>query len=714
MSGRKDQKVPGTKPAKPRRHARRAHKHVVLPDRPPVQGLAENITLFVNVDGREVPVPKEVLNSLEGVELERSIVLGSTIKLKTLDPHHNLQHAGYFKRIPPNDTFRADFLFDDLWFRCCNFEKTVDEYTLTAEDREIAMMREFTGPASSSAAQGTRNPRAVWIQKLLKSAGLNPHTQFFCPEIGKKPAVLAPIETAAHKKKKKARGGGHMAIGGVLLDPDQKHNVEILMQVCDDKKAPRLARVAILCAGIGESTLRTITTPNSLGYWGVLQGGSGQKGSASNFPNTPNPQVTKEMAESFLDGGRGFQAGGALHLIAGGNTDPGDIATKVEASGEPPIYYGKNKVDAEALITASGAEEASSSGAAEGASYTPQRVFKLPQNEKSEGEEPEGAWENGEGYALEVNWRLFAMAGVIHFVSDSYLEKQVPVVEGLDETTPGIVDVKWQIDARKHINPPTLEIDARCPMWFAPPGSSIVMGERNGTELHEGAWLVSSVRRPDVLDNAVTIVLERPKTPLPERSLARVARPVSSTTPGQPEGAPTRDGGHNPGPAQPTDESGVPRTAQEVYYNAKYIANYRSPLFPHGIPYVYGGGHGGFGPSSPVDLGGFTTPLLKGQVKEGLDCSGAVSWALGGGSANLVEHPYTAGGLRFWGVHGVGKYFTVWTRNHPDEHTFIEFTMPGRKPEVFVAHKPGTIVGFDHESHASSTGDWEPRHWPNN
>ncbi len=694
------------------RGVRPIRKRQVLPDRPPAQGLAEKLTLYVNQNGREEPVPKAVLNSLELVELERSIVQGSTLKLKTLDPHRNLQKAGYFIKKPNSRneaTLRSDLTLDDLWFRCCNFEKNVDEYVLTAEDREIAMMRDYGGPARSSAAQGNKNPRAIWVQKLVRYAGLNPHTQFFCPEIGKKPPVIAPIENAATKTKRKQRGGGRsMTVGGVALDPDQKHNVEILMDVCDEKKAPRLARIAILCAAIGESTLRTITAPNPAGYWGVLQGGSGQKGSAPNFPNTPNAQVTKEMAESFLDGGRGFQNGGALHLISGGMKDPGEIATKVEESGQTPEYYGSHSHDAEELIKASGAEESAGSGVVE-ASYTPQRFFQIPLNEKTESEEPEGAWENSESYANEVDWRLFCSSGRIHFVSDDWLEKQPPAMEGIDETTKGVVDLKWQIDARKKVNPPVLEIDARCPMWFAEPGSSVVVGDRQGRELHEGVWLVSNIHRPDITDNAVTIALERPKSPLPEVANAKVyvSRPIISTNPNEPRGHETRGGGWNAGPAQWTNSEGVPKLAEEVYFNAKYIANLK-------LPYVYGGGHGTtFGKSytganlsaaldSPPPLG----------APEGLDCSGAVSWALGGGSARLLSAPENTVDLETWGVEGVGKFFTVWVRSVPDGHTFIEFTMPGKAPEVFVAHQPGTVVGFSSESHAASTGNWKPRSWP--
>jgi len=134
------------------------------------------------------------------------------------------------------------------------------------------------------------------------------------------------------------------------LSDVQKENAQILLQVGKNLNAPQVAMEAIICAGMGESSLGADPStyqPNSAGYWGVLQGGSGQNGSARNFPDAHN---TVGMARHFFQGGLGFQAGGAIALAHGGETDPGTIATKVEASGEPGSYYGQYQQLAQGLI----------------------------------------------------------------------------------------------------------------------------------------------------------------------------------------------------------------------------------------------------------------------------------------------------------------------------------------------------------------------------
>lgn len=58
-----------------------------------------------------------------------------------------------------------------------------------------------------------------------------------------------------------------------------------------------------------------------------------------------------------------------------------------------------------------------------------------------------------------------------------------------------------------------------------------------------------------------------------------------------------------------------------------------------GRPYVWGGGHGSWN-------------------SRGYDCSGSVSYALGG--AGLLDAPLTSGGLESWGAPGPGKWITVY------------------------------------------------------
>lgn len=692
------------------RHGRIIKPKRKLPSHPPAQGLlpAGDLQLFVQNGGQLEPLPKEILKELEGISLDRTIEAGSTVALKVLDPHRNLQHRGYFERATQS---RADFFLDDLWFRCAHFAKAADEFTLTAEDREIAMMRAFVGPASSSAAQGRRNPRAVWIEKLCRAAGLHMPQQFFCPEIGKKPPVLAAVETAAQKKKAKARGGAKKAmLKGVKLDPDQQHNLETIMSVCDAKNVSATVRIAIVCAALTEGELKTHNPANDgTGSDGVFQ-------TRSSWDSKMSKYDTKKVAEYWLEQGffSGAHGGGGGIKLGAQGLPPGVIAQEVEGSAFPERYE-THRHEAEELIKVAGGStgEPKGSGAAEGSTYTPQRTFKLPMNERSQGEqegeegEQEGAWENSETYAQEVAWRLFCVAGVVHYLSDEYLEQMVPWIEGLDETMPGVVDVKWAIDSRAKVNPPNLELDVRCPIWSPPPGVPIVMGDRNGKELHEGIWIVSTIHRPDLFDNAATITLTRPRAAKAERALAAVARPISSVTPGAPTGEVTRDGGHNAGPAQPMVPGGggspaaIPETAWRVYFNAQYIDKQH-------LPYVYGGGHGAtFGPT------GSTIEQLFGKgAHEGLDCSGAVSYALGGGGTGILSHPYDTVGLEFWGVPGTGKYFTVWVRSVPDGHTFLEFTgaTTGGKPRWFVAQQTGTIVGFKPENQ-KDTGNWKPRHW---
>ena len=58
-----------------------------------------------------------------------------------------------------------------------------------------------------------------------------------------------------------------------------------------------------------------------------------------------------------------------------------------------------------------------------------------------------------------------------------------------------------------------------------------------------------------------------------------------------------------------------------------------------GTPYVWGGGHASW-------------------YSKGYDCSGAVSYALGG--AGLLKAPLTSGSLAHWGAPGPGRWITIY------------------------------------------------------
>ena len=60
-------------------------------------------------------------------------------------------------------------------------------------------------------------------------------------------------------------------------------------------------------------------------------------------------------------------------------------------------------------------------------------------------------------------------------------------------------------------------------------------------------------------------------------------------------------------------------------------------------PYLWGGGH---------------KPFVRGQLDRGYDCSGAVSYALYGGS--FLRSPLTSGAMMSWGAAGPGRWITVY------------------------------------------------------
>jgi len=79
------------------------------------------------------------------------------------------------------------------------------------------------------------------------------------------------------------------------------------------------------------------------------------------------------------------------------------------------------------------------------------------------------------------------------------------------------------------------------------------------------------------------------------------------------------------------------------------------------LPYVWGGGHGGFSDS-------------------GYDCSGSVSYALHG--ADLLNTPMDSGSLESWGRSGAGRWITVYANSG---HTYmyvagVRFDTSGANP----------------------------------
>jgi cell wall-associated NlpC family hydrolase len=103
-----------------------------------------------------------------------------------------------------------------------------------------------------------------------------------------------------------------------------------------------------------------------------------------------------------------------------------------------------------------------------------------------------------------------------------------------------------------------------------------------------------------------------------------------------------------------------------------------------GKPYKWGGGHRKF-------------------IDRGYDCSGAVSFALNGGS--LLDSPLDSRGFFRWGEAGEGQWITVWTKS---SHAFV--VIAGLRLDTSAAGDPSGAKGPRWRPVLRSTRGFRARH----
>jgi hypothetical protein len=127
----------------------------------------------------------------------------------------------------------------------------------------------------------------------------------------------------------------------VGLSPEEMQQAARALRVGDQVNAGELPMLAMLVAGLGESGFNPVPNAAGSGYCGVFQA----------HPNNIACDNTELQARSFFLGGLGFQAGGAIALSKT-EKDPGCIATRVEASGQPCGFYGRFLSQAKRILAA--------------------------------------------------------------------------------------------------------------------------------------------------------------------------------------------------------------------------------------------------------------------------------------------------------------------------------------------------------------------------
>lgn len=480
-------------------------------------------------------------------------------------------------------------------------------------------------------------------------------------------ATNPSAETADDRNPDKVQGvtraqARHLRVAGAVMNESQREVVNIVLDEAVQVGAGEKAARAMICSGIGESTL----DPSKTDYKTHTHKGVFQSGLIPQYH-------TREQAHYFLVGGRSFAAGGAIGAVKDHpDWSLGTIAAHVEISDGSNAYYDGFAKEANAIVDAWGGI---AGGGEADSSRSKSNAYRFTRGKH------ENSWDAMQRIAGEVNgWDLFAVSNRIYYFSEQALIRQAPVAV-VNRTDADVASLSGTFDNTGKATEASLTIFCEPFDFHAGEVVQLVNAGPFSGGKHGGRWIISETSR-SIFEQTTELTLKQPDPKGLEPSAG--------------------DGGGKAGGSSVSAGVGL----EGVYLAAKAIAAKR-------YPYVWGGGHAHAGTpdtgtpgSSPHDYPGI------GANTVGFDCSGSVAAALVGGGyfdkgasvPGSADVPHAAG-LK----PGVGKSLTVYANPN---HIFMHFTMGGNRTVYWgTTHtNPRSGPGFIH--FAYPTGGFSPYHVP--
>jgi hypothetical protein len=447
-----------------------------------------------------------------------------TLTIDIEDPLWLIERSGMLDR---NDDGRLDALavaVDKLRFRLVDARRrTPQTLTLEFEDEAWVLMDQHTKRISSNRGTTTRPEFILRMVREVRARDL----AVFMPESANRAPVARPdLPDARPHGGTGFDAGTTFKIKGQRADAQQMKEVATALTVADQENATDRPRLALLVSGMGESGFRDI--PNSAGspYGGVFQA-----------LKTRNLS-TQEQARYFLKGGQGFQAGGAI-AAAREHPDwsPGTIAYKVEGSranfpsdAAAEHHYEQHRKEAERILKLW--------NRGDGARGDSVLTFKQYRFTRGRPGVVETSTEAGVRLAREVNWRFYAIGGVVCFVSDARLITQPAwlTIDGLTRDgewhlPDGLLEWPTYSHGRGKL-PSEVSMRVTADAWGVPPGE--VMSINNMGPI-SGRWIIETFEF-DLLDATdATVDLIKPVTPRKEPAPDVITTDTSAS--GTPAGA---------------------------------------------------------------------------------------------------------------------------------------------------------------------------------
>jgi hypothetical protein len=443
---------------------------------------------------------------LTDADVDRTIEGASTITLTMFDQLRSLHKQARFL----GD--KVDIEIDGLWFRLVKVGKTGDTFTMTFEDREVAVLRKKVVQLASWGKTTRTNFCKQLVRKHIKEMFIPiniPELKVKKVPKNKKQRKVKPQREADRDRGLPTTPDPSITIKGKMANKTQLSNCEEVLDVGTAMKVKRKLLVCAIMTGIQEATCYN------------KRGGGGQ----------PIPGGTTGVGFFQQIAVHGWPATGDLtvdgeaffrHAIVYDRANPkakyGDLCWNVQLPAEQHrSKYETRKLEAEMIVAAYG----NLGGDNEDIEALFKANLQFNQNastdsfqyycgtQKNDKWTPEGIWECLGRLMEEVNWRRFMVSGKLNLISEVQLFRSKPRMR-ITENTPGVDWIDYDYDIGK--STAEVKVQCRCDRWIAPPGTTVHIADSG---ICNGRWLVSSFKR-SLFSTTAEITMKKPRPRLAE------------------------------------------------------------------------------------------------------------------------------------------------------------------------------------------------------
>jgi len=431
---------------------------------------------------------------------EDSIDKTPTFTVVVHDPDWELLNSGTLEK--PIDLNPGSI--PKLWYRLDGFEVNDDEITLTFATRNAVYLSYHKRPYKLSRGKVTRAEMILSMLKKVKVVDI----PMYCPQLHKKQPTAKLTQTERTQRQRgneRAQGftaSDQIKVQGGLANPEQRKNIEDIIQAGIDKNAPAgLIIIALMVVAQESGAKNSATNGQFVGCF--------QQSSRYGWPATRNAYT-----DAYGQPGKhGFYDAAIPVYQKDPNRDFGEIGRDIQmpngswkGSATNRMYahdVNRWRDEAEHSVNAFGGIDITDIGSATVSStYRAKYEFSIG----ADGTIPDENYLAATiRFADEVNWRAYWVKDTLHFMSEEDLYKARARTR-LRRFYNGVEKITFGWDHQKKVEKMSLSV--RMEKWVCPVGTVIIFDEGGPAQ---GRWLVTNIRR-SMFDQLGEIQLSKPMT----------------------------------------------------------------------------------------------------------------------------------------------------------------------------------------------------------